>query len=305
MIYTCTLNPSVDYILHVDQLNEGKLNRGSSPAYYPGGKGVNVSRILNRLDTKNTAIGFVGGFTGTFITDALEAEGVETQFIKTDYPTRINLKLKSHVETEINGPGGQIHDLVLDQLKKQIKQMTSDDTLVLAGSLPKSVPSNLYVELAQQAQVRGVRVIADTSSDSLKALLGVPLFLVKPNQDELAELFDVKIDSVEKAIEYGKRLQEKGAEHVLISMGSIGAVYINDKQVMIAKAPKGEVINTVGAGDSTVAGFLAGLNKNSSTKEAFRFAVASGSATAFKEDLAEKKDVEALLHTFDIKESDI
>ncbi|WP_067840633.1 1-phosphofructokinase [Amphibacillus sediminis] len=303
MIYTCTVNPSIDYVIYVNPFEYGGLNRGEKPAYYPGGKGINVSRILKRLDIANTALGFIGGFTGHFIEQALLNEGIKTDFIKIDQETRINLKLKTTKETEINGPGPTITDENLALLVKQIKTIPKESTLVLAGSLPSSIPDNFYATIAEQCAQQNIRVVADTSSASLKALIGIPLFLIKPNHHELGELFGVKIQSTKDAIYYGRKLQKQGITHVIISMGGAGAIYLNDQMTLTANVPKGQVQNTVGAGDSTVAGFLAGLVTGLSNKEAFRYAIASGSATAFNSDLAEKKDLEALIPLIDISQS--
>lgn len=302
MIFTCTINPSIDYVLHIDSFQYGGLNRGAKPAYYPGGKGINVSRILRKFTIDSTVLGFVGGFTGQFIKQALANEMIPTHFIETDEPTRINLKMKSAQETEINGPGPSLVQADIEQLLAQVKQLNQGDSIVLAGSLPPSVQDDLYVEIADLCHQNGARVIADTSSASLKALLGTPLFLVKPNQDELGELFNVNITSTDQAINYGKKLHQQGIEHVLISMGGAGAIYINHEQILMAKAPKGKVINTVGAGDSTVAGFLAAIEDGKSFEAAFRYAVASGSATAFSADLAEKEAVDLLFDLVEIEE---
>lgn len=303
MIYTCTLNPSIDYILHLDHFTAGGLNRGEDPHYFPGGKGINVSRLLKTLGISSTALGFTGGFTGSFIKDALESEAIKTDFIEVDGTTRINLKLKAADETEINGPGPVISDRNKQQLLDQIEQLTDHDTLVLAGSLAKALPDDFYKTMVKTANQHDVKIVLDTSSEALKAMIGSPLFLVKPNHHELAELYDTTISSSAEAITYGKKLLNEGITHVLISMGGAGAVYLHDDVAYTAKAPVGDVLNTVGAGDSTVAGFLAGIEQGLSNDECFRLAVASGSATAFSHDLATKKDVEALLHKIDVVEA--
>ncbi|SEO49177.1 1-phosphofructokinase [Amphibacillus marinus] len=304
MIYTCTVNPSLDYILKVEHCRLGALNRGEEPEYFPGGKGINVSRILKRLAIDNTALGFIGGFTGKFIEDALLAEAITTQFIEVNEPTRINMKLKANHETEFNGPGPRISEQQQVQLFKQIQALSPNDILVLAGSLPSSLPTNIYVQFANVCHQLGVKVVVDTSSAALRSLLGTPIFLVKPNQHELGELFNTTINSVEDAIFYGKQLLSNRVEHVIISMGGAGAIYLSQTESFMAQAPQGNVVNTVGAGDSTVAGFLAGYTSGTSTSEAFRYAVAAGSATAFNHDLAEKKDVEALLPLVMVEETD-
>lgn len=304
MIYTCTLNPSIDYIVQVSDFMYGELNRGERTDYYPGGKGINVSRVLKRLEIDNTALGFLGDFTGDFIKSFLLKEKIRTDFIEVNGTTRINVKLKSNQETEINGAGPNISDKDLQQLFDQIRQLQPNDILVVAGSIPASVPNDFYVKIAEICTENKVKMIADTSSQALKELLGTKLFLVKPNQHELGELFDVRIDSIENAVYYGKQLQQQGAENVIVSMGGDGAVYISDNNCFIAKAPKGKVINTVGAGDSMVAGFLTAYNKGLEQDEIFRYAVATGSATAFQADLCEKKNVETLLQLVELKKAD-
>ncbi|MCZ0702029.1 1-phosphofructokinase [Natronobacillus azotifigens] len=304
MIYTCTLNPSIDYIVQVSDFMYGELNRGERTDYYPGGKGINVSRVLKRLEIDNTALGFLGDFTGDFIKSFLLKEKIRTDFIEVNGTTRINVKLKSNQETEINGAGPNISDKDLQQLFDQIRQLQPNDILVVAGSIPASVPNDFYVKIAEICTENKVKMIADTSSQALKELLGTKLFLVKPNQHELGELFDVRIDSIENAVYYGKQLQQQGAENVIVSMGGDGAVYISDNNCFIAKAPKGKVINTVGAGDSMVAGFLTAYNKGLEQDDIFRYAVATGSATAFQADLCEKKNVETLLQLVELKKAE-
>jgi 1-phosphofructokinase len=294
MIFTCTLNPSIDYILSVANFKYGGLNRGTDPSYFPGGKGINVSRILTRLNVPSTALGFSGGFTGAFIEQTLREEGVDTDFVHVNDPTRINLKLKGEQETEINGPGAAITQAETDQFIDQLDQLTSDDYLVLAGSLPQDLPDDFYLQIVKRLREKSVKLVLDTSSEALKKMVGEPLFLAKPNHHELGELFDVEITSKQQAIHYAKQLHDSGITHVIISMGGDGAIYLHDNTLYQAAVPKGTVINTVGAGDSTVAGFLAGLARGYEPVDAFRLAVASGSATAFTKDLAEKKAMETL-----------
>ncbi|MBM7571042.1 1-phosphofructokinase [Aquibacillus albus] len=304
MIYTCTLNPSVDYIIHTPNFQAGGLNRGENPDYYPGGKGINVSRVLNRLGVENTALGFLGGFTGDFIKGELKKENIKSNFIEVNGVTRINMKLKSNTETEINGPGASITEAQLSHLYDQIHSMKTGDFLVASGSIPSTVPDNFYVEIANICKEKQVNMIADTSSQALKELIGTELFLVKPNQHELEELFDTTIDSFEDAVSYGKKLHEQGAKHVIVSMGGNGAVYIGTDVCLFANAPKGEVKNSVGAGDSMVAGFLSAFTKTNQPKEAFRYAIATGSATAFSNDLCTRDAVEKLLQQISVEAID-
>ncbi|GGD07309.1 1-phosphofructokinase [Pontibacillus salipaludis] len=294
MIYTVTLNPSIDYIMHVDEFNEGDLNRANTTYYYPGGKGINVSRVLKRLDVSNTALGFIGGFTGQFIQNFLESEKVQHQFIDTDQYTRINVKLKSSQESEINGPGPSITEEQQQQLLDQVNKLEQDDYLVVAGSIPKTIPANFYNEMAKRCAERGAHFIADTSGKALEELVGTPTFLLKPNHHELGELFDTTIDSPFKAITFAKQLVTKGATNVIVSMGGDGAILVNKDHAYYANVPKGEVKNSVGAGDSVVSGFIAGYVKTNNLTEAFANGVACGSATAFSDDLATRDFVEEL-----------
>ncbi|MBM7551324.1 1-phosphofructokinase [Thalassobacillus pellis] len=295
MIHTCTLNPSIDYVMHLEGFETGQLNRATKTFYYPGGKGINVSRMLSRFDTATTALGFAGGFTGQFIKSFLEEEGIHEKFIDTGDYTRINVKLKADEESEINGPGPQITREQQEQLLQQIKELHSDDKLVLAGSVPASLSNDIYIKIAEICKEMSVPLIADTSGAALEQLIGYPAFLLKPNHHELGQLFQTSIETKKQAASYAKKLIERGAKHVIVSMGGEGAVFVSDKYSYYATVPKGEVKNSVGAGDSLVSGFLAAYTKGSSLEEAFRFGVASGSATAFSDDLCKQDDVEALL----------
>ncbi|WP_226580408.1 1-phosphofructokinase [Halobacillus litoralis] len=300
MIYTCTLNPSIDYIMHVEDFAAGGLNRAHQTFYYPGGKGINVSRVMIRLGIQSEALGFTGGFTGAFITNFLEKENIVHSFIQTEQNSRINVKLKSGEETEINGPGPEISAAAQEQLLKKVNRLSQEDTLVLAGSIPASLPEDFYITLTDVCAKNNVRVVVDTSGKALNQLIGQPLFLIKPNHHELGDLFGVEIDTVEKAAEFGEKLLHKGIEHVIVSMGGNGAVYINKEQKLFANVPKGEVKNSVGAGDSVVAGFLSSLTNGNPSHEAFRYGVAAGSATAFQDDLCEKENVEELVEQIQI-----
>ena len=295
MIYTCTLNPSIDYVMNVDQFQAGTLNRSKETFYYPGGKGINVSRVMGALGTETTALGYIGGFTGSFIKNALEEDSISHQFIEIDGNTRVNVKLKSKDETEINGPGPAITKDQQDRLLEKVQQMTEEDLLVIAGSVPSSLPENFYVTIANLCEERGIKLVADTSGKALKQIIGSPLFLLKPNHHELGELFNTTIESREQAASYAHKLVEQGVEHVIVSMGGDGAVYVGRNEQLFANVPTGEVKNSVGAGDSVVAAFTAKIQQYNSIEEAFRYAVAAGSATAFQDDLCNKEDVEELL----------
>ncbi|MBA2877976.1 1-phosphofructokinase [Anoxybacillus ayderensis] len=295
MIYTCTLNPSVDYVVKAQQIELGKLNRATKTAYFPGGKGINVSRVLKRLHVHNIALGFIGGFTGQFIADELKREHILTDFITVPGQTRLNIKLKGEKETEINGEGPIISDEHKEALIAKIKQLKKGDILVLAGSLPPSVDDTFYVTMMEEAKKRRVAVVVDTSGNALKQAVAYEPFLLKPNQMELGELFGVSIHSRHQMLEYGKKLINNGVQHVIVSLAGDGAILFHKDVILVAQAPKGIVKNSVGAGDSMVAGFLAAYVNEASLEEAFRYSVAAGSATAFSEDLCTEEEVHRLL----------
>ncbi|GCD82825.1 1-phosphofructokinase [Parageobacillus thermoglucosidasius] len=300
MIYTCTLNPSVDYIVHVDELRVGELNRAVKTLTFPGGKGINVSRVLKRLGVESTALGFIGGFTGSFIIEQLQNENIACDFVEVPGNTRINVKLKSGTETEINGQGPVIEPKYEEALIKKMQALTENDVVVLAGSVPSSSSPGIYEQIIDEAKKRKAKVVVDTSGQALKQLLARKPFLAKPNHKELAELFETSLHSKDEIIVYGRRLVELGVENVIVSMAGNGAFYFNKEMALFAEAPKGTVKNSVGAGDSMVAGFLAAYTSGKSVEEAFAYSVASGSATAFSEDLCTKDRVEQLVHEVNI-----
>ncbi|MFZ7944361.1 1-phosphofructokinase [Neobacillus sp. 19] len=302
MIYTLTLNPSVDYIVKLDSFQLGTLNRTVSEAKFPGGKGINVSRVLSQFGTPSQALGFIGGFTGAYIEEFLQKERIETDFVEVKEDSRINIKLKSGQESEINANGPNISDIDFTQLKEKIKQLNSNDLLVLAGSIPSSLPVTTYEELVLICQKNGVHFVVDAEGELLKKVLPYKPFLIKPNHHELGHLFDTALTSVEDVIPYGKKLITLGAQNIIVSLADKGAVFINENKVLIAAVPKGKVKNSVGAGDSMVAGFLAAIERKKNIEEAFRYSVASGSATAFSLGLCTKENVEALLAQVTIKE---
>ncbi|MFD2627304.1 1-phosphofructokinase [Oceanobacillus kapialis] len=295
MIYTCTMTPSIDYTTYLPSFRGGELNRTNEVYYYPGGKGINVSRVLQRLGVETTATGFIGGFTGEYVKDFLKQEGVQTDFIETNDITRINVKIKADQESELNGPGPDINEAQLAQLTAKLNSLTSKDWFVLAGSLPKSISMETYREMLATCRENGVPFALDTSGPALKELLQEKPFLIKPNEHELGELFDVTINTKEEAIVYAKNLVESGIQHVIVSMGGAGAILVSKDHVLAATAPKGQAVNTVGAGDSLVSGFLAAFAKDNDPVAAFKYSVATGSATAFTTDLCEKADVEQLV----------
>jgi 1-phosphofructokinase len=295
MIYTCTITPSLDYSTYLPEFRSGKLNRSEEVYYYPGGKGINVSRVLRRLEVDNIALGFTGGFTGDYIQYFLRQEGIHTDFIQTEEITRINVKIKADKETELNGPGPEISLEQQRQLVSKVQEMKNGDWFVLAGRLPESIAQSFFKDIATICNDNGVRFVLDTSGSALKGLIDMKPFLIKPNEQELGELFDTVIENKQEAHYYAKKLVDKGVQHVIVSMGGEGALLVTKEIAVFAEAPKGIVVNTVGAGDSLVSGFLASFTKDGDPIEAFRSGVASGSATAFRVDLCEKKDVLALL----------
>ncbi|MFL6557715.1 MAG: 1-phosphofructokinase [Bacillus sp. (in: firmicutes)] len=302
MIYTLTLNPSVDYIVKLESFEIGELNRTVEEAKFPGGKGINVSRVLNQFGTCSKALGFVGGFTGAYIEQYLQNEKIATDFVQVDEDTRINVKLKTGQESEINAKGPKITEQDFSLLKQQITQLGPDDLLVLAGSIPASLPKTTYEELVKICSESRAQFVVDAEGDLLKTVLPYQPLLIKPNHHELGELFETTITTTAEVIPYGKKLVAMGAKNVIVSLAGAGAVLINNETTLLAEVPKGEVKNSVGAGDSMVAGFIAAYVETKNIKEAFRYSVASGSATAFSIGLCTKEKVEELLPHVHIKE---
>ncbi len=294
MVYTVTLNPAVDYAVGVENYRVGEVNRTSRENITAGGKGINVSVILSRLGTETTALGFYGGFTGRMLLQMLDDMKVNNDFIYVpDGTTRINVKLNTDsVETEINGMGCNIDTESLEKLYERLDGLKKGDFLVLAGSVPKSLPSDIYVSIAERVQKCGVNTVIDASGDLLLKSLELKPFLVKPNNFELGEIFGVKIDSREKALEYAREIQKMGALNVLVSLAGDGAVLVcSNGEIFSSPAPSGKVKNSVGAGDSMLGGFIHGYMKTGSFSEAFRFGISAGSATAFSETLAQKDEI--------------
>lgn len=293
MIYTVTFNPSLDYIVSVSDFKLGLTNRTDSELLLPGGKGINVSTVLQNLGIANTAFGFTAGFVGEEVRKEVEQLGVKAEFISLDEGvSRINLKLKSIDGTEINGRGPKIPREAVDALMTQLDRLGADDTLVLAGSIPASMPDDIYQKIMERLDGRDVRIVVDATKDLLLNVLGHHPFLIKPNNHELGEIFDVELLTRESVVPYAKKLQEKGARNVLVSMAGEGAVLVaEDGSVYDTPAPKGELKNGVGAGDSMVAGFMAGWMEKHEYRHAFHMGVASGSASAFSENLATKEEI--------------
>lgn len=298
MIYTVTFNPSLDYIVTVADFTPGSVNRTKDEKIFPGGKGINVSMVLKNLGFENTALGFLAGFTGEHVQQLLQEKGVSTDFIWVkEGMSRINVKLRSGLETEINGQGPAITEADIACLYEKLDALQAGDILVLAGSIPNVMPSSIYMDIMKHLEGRAIKVVVDATKDLLKNVLPYHPFLIKPNNHELGELFGVSLSDKEDVICYAKKLQEQGARNVLVSMAGDGAVLAaEDGSVYQSKAPKGVVKNSVGAGDSMVAGFLAGYLEQGTYADAFKMGVCTGSASAFSEELATKAEVQALLN---------
>lgn len=296
MIYTVTFNPSLDYIVSVENFQLGITNRTSSELMLPGGKGINVSTVLMNLGIENKALGFVAGFVGDEIIRRLEEMGVQNGFIRIEEGvSRINLKLKSIDGTEINGQGPVISPEHVEELMKQLDRLGEGDVLFLSGSIPSSMPDDAYQKIMERLDGRGVQIVVDATKDLLLNVLEYHPFLIKPNNHELGELFGVELKTREEVIPYAKKLQEKGAVNVLVSMAGEGAVLIDaNEDVYMAPAPKGTLVNGVGAGGSMVAGFMAGWLEKQDYEHAFCMGVSAGSASAFSEHLATKAEIEAV-----------
>lgn len=301
MIYTVTLNPSIDYIVQVKQLELGNLNKMKDDLKLPGGKGINVSRILHELNIDTTALGFLGGFTGEFIANWLHKDGIHTDFVPVQDDTRINIKLKSEVETEINGLGPTISKKESEALLRQIDHIASgDNILVLSGSKPPSLPADYYNSLIEKVADSNAAFVIDTTGKDLQAALTYKPLLVKPNKAELAELFGVEINSKQAVLQYGAKLLELGAAHAIVSMADEGALLFTETGTYQGVSPKGMVKNSVGAGDSMIAGFIGEYMRTKDAVQSFKMGLASGSATAFSSDLANKDAILTLLDEVEV-----
>ncbi|WP_411844267.1 1-phosphofructokinase [Salinicoccus sp. HZC-1] len=292
MIYTVTFNPSVDYVVRLDEVEVGGLNRTGDTEKYAGGKGINVSRVLKELGTDSTALGFCGGFTGEFIKSILKSQGIPHDFVEIEEDTRINIKLKTSSETEINANGPKITDNNIESLKRQLLGLTKDDHVVFAGTIPKG-HDLLYKELAQILYEKNVSFTIDAEGEKLTSTLQYKPYLIKPNLFELENIVNNKLNSDKEIVIAAKKLQAQGAENILVTLGGNGAIFIGKEKQFRVPSPKGALRNSVGAGDSTVAGFISKRDK--STEEQIRYAIACGSATAFSDDLAGHEEIEALI----------
>ncbi len=302
MIYTVTFNPAIDYAVGVENLQPGMTNRSTFEQLLPGGKGLNVSTILNNLGIDSIALGFIAGFTGSEIKRSFEALGGKSDFIELkEGISRINIKIKSAKETEINAIGPVINGEAVSQLMNKLNSLKDGDILVLAGSIPSSLSDSLYSDIMKMLSDRNIMIAVDATKELLVNVLPYKPFLVKPNNHELEEIFGVTLQSREEVVPYAKKLQDKGARNVLISMADEGAVLITETgDVLMSEAPKGTVKNSVGAGDSMVAGFIAGWCEKHDYTHAFKMGLASGSASAFSEMLATKAEIEQVYHSFEL-----
>lgn len=296
MIYTVTFNPALDYVVKMDSLELGMVNRSTAEAVYYGGKGINVSIVLNNIGVESVALGFIAGFTGREIEDGVKAMGVTTDFITlADGMSRINVKIKAEKETEINGQGPDIKADELLELFNKLEKLKGGDCLVLAGTIPASLPSDIYEQIMAKLMNKGIDIVVDATKELLLNVLKYHPFLIKPNNHELEEIFGVKLSTDEDIAEYARKLQVMGARNVLISMAGDGAMLITEAgEVLRIGVPKGKVVNSVGAGDSMVAGFTASYLKDHDYMEALKRGTATGSATAFSEGLATADKVEEL-----------
>lgn len=297
MIYTVTFNPSLDYIVSVKDFRPGMTNRTSSELMLAGGKGINVSIVLGNLGIKSTALGFIAGFTGDEIVRRLHNGGINSEFIKiNDGISRINIKLKSIDGTEINGQGPHIDSSHIEQLMNRLRRLESGDVLVLAGSIPAGISDNIYKDIMDMLKDKGVQIVVDATSRLLTNVLEYNPFFIKPNQHELGDIFNVTLNTQEEVIPYALELKKMGVVNVCVSMGGKGAILVaDDGNVYKAKAPDGILKNSVGAGDSLVAGFLSGWIEKKDYEYAFRKGVATGSASAFSERLATNGEVNDLI----------
>lgn len=298
MIYTVTFNPAIDYVVELVSFNIGEINRTTREYMNLGGKGVNVSRVLTNLEVPNVALGFVAGFTGDALRNGLERMGVKTDFISLEEGnTRINVNIKGVEETDINARGPEIPNSAIDELFKKLDNLQSGDTLVLAGSIPTSLPNDMYERIMERLYDKGIRFVVDATRDLLVKSLKYEPFLIKPNNHELGEIFGLELTKDNEIIYYARELKKQGAKNVLISMAGDGAILVDENDVAHKiGTPKGKVKNSVGAGDSMVAGFCAGYLEKGDYKYALRMGTAAGSASAFSESLATKQEVIDLLN---------
>ena len=296
MVYTVTFNPAIDYVVHTGDMVLGQVNRSNAEEMYFGGKGINVSIVLKELGIESKALGFVAGFTGEAIEKGVSQMGVHTDFVKLEKGnSRINVKIKSAEETELNGQGPDIDDEAIAKLYEKLDKLTDGDTIILAGSIPNSLPSDIYERIIERLSDRKIKVVVDATKDLLMNVLKYKPFLIKPNNHELGEMFGVVLKTNDEIAEYAKKLQDMGAKNVLVSMAGDGALLLDENgKTHICGVCKGKVKNSVGAGDSMVAGFVAG-SMDGDYEYALKLGTATGGATAFSDGLATKEKISELL----------
>ena len=300
MIYTVTFSPAIDYVVDLNKFEIGEINRTQQEQAFPGGKGINVSLVLANLGKSSVATGFLGGFTGAFIKEELAKRRISSGFIEVNGLTRINVKIRAGKETAINGQGPHITESDIEKLISQLEKLGKDDLLVISGTVPKTLPDNIYEMILERIKDNGVTVIVDATKEILLNTLKYHPLLVKPNKEELEEMFNVTIKSDEELIANASKLLEMGAKNVIVSLGGDGALLVGKGlKPVLSKAPQGKVVNTVGAGDSLVAGFISKYLDSYNIASAFKYGIATGSASAFSEYLATKEEVEALLKQLD------
>lgn len=294
MIYTVTFNPAMDYVMQVNTINEKDISRSEKEQIFYGGKGINVSSVLTQLDIENTATGFLAGFTGSELERMLRTDNINTDFVhlKTGF-TRINVKIKSEKELDINAHGPDISEQDIDELLNKLKKIKSGDYLVLAGSVPPSLSDDIYEKILEHFTDKDINVVVDTTGNLLKNILKYKPFLIKPNHHELGEIFSVDINSTQDVIRYAKKLQEMGAKNVLVSRAKDGATLIdeNGNVISVTNAP-GKIVSSVGCGDSMVAGFIAGYIESKNYEKALRLGAVCANATAFSSSIAKKKEID-------------
>lgn len=297
MIYTLTLNPAIDYVVALDNLEIGKINRSENENIYFGGKGINVSLILSELGFESVATGFVAGFTGEALAKGISCDTIKSDFVKLKNGiTRINVKIRHGGETDINSSGPMIDENDINELFEKLENISNEDWLILSGSVPSNLPQDIYEKIMQRLKPKGVRFVVDAQGGLLLSTLKYNPFLIKPNADELGEIFSVEIKNNEDAVRYAKELRKMGAQNVLVSLGKDGAVLSDEKDnIYYLSACKGDAVDTVGAGDSMLAGFIAGYLLNADYNYALRLATACGGATAFSQGLAKRENIESLM----------
>ena len=297
MIYTITFNPALDYISQVENFEIGKINRTKMEKILPGGKGLNVSTVLKNLGIESTALGFIAGFTGEELKRSIEEKGIKTDFIKVEKGiTRINVKISSKEETALNGNGPEITEEDINKLLEKIEKIKKEDIVILAGNIPRCINNDIYEIICKTLEKNNVIFVVDATKELLMNVLKYKPFLIKPNKEELEETFKEKIETKEEIIAHAKKLQLMGAQNVLISLGGEGAILVTTEgKEYYSKAPKGKVLNTVGAGDSMVAGFIAGYEQSGDFEQAFKMGIATGSASSFSMNLATAEEVASLL----------